>query len=90
MVTKEDVKAALEKLQLVAMAMHDAKEIPSGELYAILMGKFSLVEYQRCIGILKDNGLVKEVGFLLTWTGPNYQQIPVKDQNSGATAQVAG
>ncbi len=44
--------------------------IPSGHLYAQLMGHMDLERYTSIINILKNVELVKEDGFhMLTWIG---------------------
>lgn len=40
--------------------------IPSGHLYAQLMGKMTLDQYNDIIGLLKDSALVSESGHYLT------------------------
>ena len=39
--------------------------VPSGHLYAAMMGMVSLQNYQFCISVLKDTGRITESGFLL-------------------------
>lgn len=61
------VKAMLLTCEALGSAIREAKSIPSGHLYAAVMGHFSIGEYMSAIGILKDVGLVKESNHLLTW-----------------------
>lgn len=69
--TKSEVAAALKITLAVAEAIREAKEIPSGTLYTILMGRVDFFGYQAMIQNLKNAGLVKETAsHLLTWTGP--------------------
>lgn len=44
--------------------------IPSGHLYAQLMGKMSLEQYTKFIDILKDAGKVTENGHVLRYVNP--------------------
>ena len=44
--------------------------IPSGHLYAQLMGKMSLEQYTKLIDILKDAGKVTEIGHVLRHVNP--------------------
>lgn len=44
--------------------------IPSGHLYAQLMGKMSLEQYTKFIDILKDAGKVTEIGHVLRHVTP--------------------
>jgi hypothetical protein len=66
-----DVKAALGILTAVADAIRELGEVPSGHLYANLMSKLTLEQYEQIIGVLKSTGLVSESNaHLLTWLGP--------------------
>jgi len=68
--TKEQVKAALAVTLAVAEAIREAKEIPSGTLYSMLIGRVDITGYEAMIRNLKNAGLVKESCNLLTWIGP--------------------
>jgi predicted transcriptional regulator len=73
--TKEQIKAAIETLRAIADTIREAKRIPSGTLYAVLMGKMSLETYEKIIGTLKNTGLVRETeSHLLEWAGPSLQE----------------
>ncbi len=67
--TQNDVKAALGILKAVADAIRELGEVPSGHLYAHLMSKLSLEQYEQVIGVLKQAGLITESNHLLTWVG---------------------
>lgn len=69
--TQQHVTAMLNFIRLVGEAIYEAGPagIPSGHLYAMLVGKVSLDTYQYAIGILKDAGVVTEQSHLLRWTG---------------------
>lgn len=69
-IKKDDAKAAVEIIMLVGDAIRELGEVPSGELYARLMGHMSLDGYQKILSVLKGAGLVKESSHLLTWVGP--------------------
>lgn len=70
-ITKEQIKASLEVLKALADTIRELKSVPSGELYARVMGVLTLNQYQSAIQTLKRTGLVKESGHLLTWVEPN-------------------
>lgn len=76
--TAEEV--AMQIIALVANSIRDAGEqgLPSGHLYAILMGHVTINSYQAIIASLKRIGYVKESNHLLTWIGPAKE---VKDGN---------
>ena len=67
MVTKEQIKSGLYLIRAVADAIKEAKEIPSGHLYAMMMNYVSLSEYEKIIGILKNAGIITEKMNLLKW-----------------------
>lgn len=69
-----EIKSALSVLQTVAEAIRDAGEIPSGHLYAVLMGMgCSLENYNRILGMLTRSGLVEVTpGHLVRWVAPLY------------------
>jgi hypothetical protein len=70
-VTNTEVKAAFGILQAVAEAIRELGEVPSGHLYANLMSKLSLAQFEQVLGVLKGAGLVRESNaHLLTWIGP--------------------
>jgi hypothetical protein len=46
------------------------RPVPSGEVYAHLMGHLTLESYTSVIAVLKAKGLVEEKNHLLTWIGP--------------------
>lgn len=66
----DETKTALAYVKAIAEAIQEAKEIPSGHLYAVLMDKMSLDQYNQIIGILKRTGLVTEDHHLLKWNEP--------------------
>ncbi len=68
--TKEQLKSAFTMLTAVSEAIREAGRIPSGTLYAVLMGKVNIAGYEKMIGILKGAGLVEERSHELIWIGP--------------------
>jgi hypothetical protein len=54
----------------VAEAIRELGSVPSGHLYARLMGQLSVESYGAIIRTLKGAGLVEEKSHLLTWVGP--------------------
>ncbi len=69
-ITKEQTIAAFEIVAAVGECIQGLGEVPSGELYARLMDKFDIHQYNSIINALKRAKLVEEKGFLLTWVGP--------------------
>lgn len=68
--TSDEIKTALAYVKAIAEAIKEAKEIPSGHLYAVLMDKMNIDQYNQLIGILKRTGLVTEDNHLLKWNEP--------------------
>ncbi len=70
MVTKAQVKAAMAVVLVVGETIRDLGEVPSGHLYAQLMGRFSLAEYEKIIDTLVRAGVVEKTPqHLLRWVG---------------------
>ena len=67
---RQQVIAALDNVTAVAEVIRELGEVPSGHLYARLMGHVSLADYASSIEVLKHSGLVKEKNYLLRWVGP--------------------
>lgn len=73
--TVEDIRrqseAALNAIHAIAETIRELDEVPSGELYARLMGKIELHDYEQIIATLKRTGLVTETpAGLLRWNHP--------------------
>lgn len=69
MITSQGVAAAVATVAAVAEAIQELKEVPSGHLYAQLMGVMDLRTYNAVISALKKAGLITESNHLLTWVG---------------------
>lgn len=67
--TTDQRRAAIAVVQAIADCIRELGEVPSGHLYARLMGHMSLEQYNGVISTLKMAGLVKETNHLLTWIG---------------------
>lgn len=68
--TAEEVKTFFGIVGAVTKAIRDAKELPSGHLYAICMSKMDLQAYERMISLIVGSGLVQKRGDILRWVGP--------------------
>ena len=69
-VTTEQISDAITMLQVIAESIRDLGEVPSGHLYAAVMGSTDLLTYERVVGLLVRSGLVALRGDLLIWVGP--------------------
>ena len=68
---RQQISAALQIVHAVGEAIQELGSVPSGTLYAGLMGQIRLDRYEQIIGLLKTDGLVEESpDHLLTWIGP--------------------
>jgi hypothetical protein len=65
--TESEIKNAFIFIKTIADSIREAKRIPSGTLYAVLMDKISLSEYEKVIAILKKSELIEEKNHELIW-----------------------
>ena len=71
--------AAVGIVAAVGAAIKELGSVPSGHLYARLMGQMSLETYETIISNIVANGLIRrDSNHLLVWTGPS---IPGQQQN---------
>ena len=66
----QETAAVVQIVAVVAEAIRELGEVPSGHLYARLMGHLSLEEYQAIVGALKQTKLIEEKHHVLRWVGP--------------------
>jgi hypothetical protein len=63
--------AAVRVAHAIAEAIRNLGEVPSGHLYARVMGVMDLRQYEQVIDLLIDARLVeREPSHLLRWIGP--------------------
>jgi hypothetical protein len=55
--------------EILGEAIQGLGEVPNGHLYARVMGKIGIDDYNGAIKSLKDAGLVTETSHLLRWVG---------------------
>lgn len=68
---KAKVEAALELVRAVAEMIREVGRIPSGELYALLMGKMTLETYEKMIRMMISENLIRQDrSHMLVWIGP--------------------
>ena len=65
----ETTKAVLTLVHIIGSAIREAGEIgiPSGHLYAMLMGKVTLEQYEAVVNLLKRQKIISESNHLLTY-----------------------
>ena len=67
---KTGLSSAVQVLGVMAEAIRELGEIPSGHLYAMTMGSFESVQaFEAAVRVLKGAGLVSEEGHVLRWSG---------------------
>ena len=69
LLNKEQFFGLVEVVNCIGRVIEDLGQVPSGHLYANLMGKMDLNTYNEIIGILVESGKVKQESHLLTWIG---------------------
>lgn len=67
-------EAAVQTVVVVAEAIRELREVPSGHLYARVMGRMSMGTYETTIRLLKGAGLVEEKSHVLRWVGPHLEK----------------
>lgn len=66
------VEGTLRVILAISQAIKELRTVPSGHLYARLMGHLSIDDYQSVIATLVRAGLVHEhPSHLLEWIGPS-------------------
>ena len=73
MPTKTQVTAAINAIFALSEAIREAKSIPSGHLYAVVMNHMDHHTYESFIDRLVDAGLVSRKGDVLVWVGPEIE-----------------
>ena len=68
--TKQELSNAFKILSAVAETIRELGSVPSGHLYANLMGQMGLEEYTSLIDTLKRTKLVEEKYNVIYWIGP--------------------
>lgn len=71
----KQVAAALQIVIAVGEAIQEMGRVPSGHLYATLMGVLTLEQYERAIDLLVQAGSVRrERSEELVWIGPRKER----------------
>ena len=64
---QQQINTAIEAVAAIGRIIKDARRIPSGHLYAQLMGVLSLDKYESIITILVKGNLIKIESHELIW-----------------------
>lgn len=67
--TKTKIKASLNALMALAESIRELGEVPSGELYSVVMSHMDIETYTSFIARLVSAGLVENKNHLLIWKG---------------------
>lgn len=68
--TQAQMKMALQITTAVLETIREAKRVPSGTIYAAVMGKMDFEAYTKMIDLIVRTGLVKQISHELVWAGP--------------------
>jgi hypothetical protein len=67
---KQDVLSAIELVRAIADAIRELGEVPSGQLYARVMGVMDIRCFERVVTLLVDARLVERLpNNILRWVG---------------------
>lgn len=67
----KQIQGTIQIVAAIGKAIADLGSVPSGHLYANVMGHMDMETYTKVINMLKKANLVKESNNLLTWVGPS-------------------
>ena len=70
--TREQLRAGIDALLALCEAIRSLGSVPSGVLYAHVMGVMSIDANASAVATMKGAGLVAEEGHVLRWTGPTF------------------
>lgn len=69
-VTKQEIRSAIRITQALGHTIRELGSIPSGQLYAQVMGRLTLPEYNAAIGVLVHADVItRGADNVLTWKG---------------------
>ena len=85
-----DVASVVRAIAALAEAVRELKEVPSGHLYARVMGAMTLGSYEAAVRVLKDAGLVEERGHVLRWVGPEIPETEADESDRAAMRAMLG
>jgi hypothetical protein len=74
-VERARIHSGVEATLWVAEAIRELGSVPSGHLYANLLGHLTLENYKSIIRTLRGAGLVEESNHVLTWVGPKFADV---------------
>ncbi len=70
----KQVEAAVGIIAALAEAIRELGSVPSGHLYAQVMGSIDLDTYTRSLDILKGAGLIEVKSDVIRWIGPKFNE----------------
>jgi hypothetical protein len=68
MTTADQLKAGLAALRAIADAVRELGSVPSGHIYAAVMGTMDITAYEKAITLLCNSGVIRKSGDMLHWT----------------------
>lgn len=74
---KQQILSYLKMSAILADTIQEIKSVPSGHLYAMVMGKMDINTYNHLIDTLIKGGVVRrEPSHLLVWIGGSSKVLP--------------
>ena len=67
--------AMVQVVAALAEAIRGLGEVPSGTLYAQVMGTLSFEQYESAIALLVRADLVSKRSHVLRWIGPSFEAV---------------
>ncbi len=65
--TANQLQAGLAALKAIADAVRELKQVPSGHIYAAVMGVMDINAYEKAVSMLCNAGVIRKAGDLLVW-----------------------
>lgn len=66
--TPQQIQAYIEIVRAIADSIKELQHVPAGHIYAVVMGKMSLEQFENIIGKLVSGGLVtRDASHMLHW-----------------------
>ena len=78
--TSRQIATYLDAIRAIADAVRDAREIPSGTVYAACGGNLTLDVYEGIIRRLVGAELITMRGYMLVWVGPTLEDAAIGER----------
>ena len=78
--TEAERKGIVAAVRAIAESIKEADQgqgVPSGPMYAALMGVMNLEQYNAIIGVLEGASIIRKSGHVLYWQGDEHGEIGI-------------